>query len=221
MWGGHAMPMSDCAVLERAYQPVGQNVATAGSTVGTIDQDVDGDPSTSSSSTGTGTGTGTGGSSLPTTGPNPAAPDTAPDSSTNPDSQSCFSTGWSWNPVSWVYVPIKCSFIWAFVPTPDATATMSDIGTNIGSRAPFTYVGDVDTWVNGLTAGAGSTGCWTLDVPLGSFIGDVPVFDTCSGIGAMMEAHRTLMSIALYAGLVVPMLWWAWRQYAPGATGTA
>lgn len=29
----------------------------------------------------------------------------------------CMSAGFSWNPVSWVYIPVKCVLTWAFVPS--------------------------------------------------------------------------------------------------------
>lgn len=42
-----------------------------------------------------------------------------PDSGTmaQPDTKSCWAGVISWNPLDWVLTPIKCSFIWAFLPT--------------------------------------------------------------------------------------------------------
>lgn len=28
----------------------------------------------------------------------------------------CWANGWSWNPISWVYIPVKCALLWAFDP---------------------------------------------------------------------------------------------------------
>lgn len=28
----------------------------------------------------------------------------------------CWQNGWSWNPLSWVYIPVKCALLWAFDP---------------------------------------------------------------------------------------------------------
>lgn len=55
-------------------------------------------------------------SAPPTAGPNPETPPTNPDPETNPDSRSCYADMWSFNPIDWVYVPVKCVLIWAFVP---------------------------------------------------------------------------------------------------------
>jgi hypothetical protein len=216
-WGGYVVPMTNCYVLERAYAPDGTNVARS-------QADVDGDPDTKSavyetpdpSSTPTG-GTGTG--SIPTEGPNPTH-QPAPTDTTDPDDQGCWGSSWSWNPVSWVVTPVKCVFVWAFVPTDAAKATMSGLSDDFGSKAPFSYVGDGVTFVGDLDSGTGQE-CYDIVIPLGTYIGDVPVFDTCSGLGAILEDHRTILSIALYAGFVVPMIWWAWKAYAPGTAGVA
>jgi hypothetical protein len=55
---------------------------------------------------GTGPGTGTG------TGQGPQ--DTEPVPSADADGANCWAEGWSWNPVSWVLVPVKCALMWAF-----------------------------------------------------------------------------------------------------------
>lgn len=52
-------------------------------------------------------------------------------SSSNPDTEHCYPTGWAaFNPLEWVYKPVKCVLIWAFIPDPAAvdamTAHMSD-----------------------------------------------------------------------------------------------
>ena len=41
-----------------------------------------------------------------------------PDDPENPDGggDNCLSDAFSWNPVDWVYVPVKCALSWAFVP---------------------------------------------------------------------------------------------------------
>lgn len=70
------------------------------------------------------TGTTTG--ALPTTGANPSGVPTPYDPTQpgpgglpapSPEGANCWGSGWSWDPVSWVYVPVKCSLSWAFVPT--------------------------------------------------------------------------------------------------------
>lgn len=53
---------------------------------------------------------------LPTTGTNPESPPQG-DPAGDPQGSGCWGSGWSWNPVSWVYVPVKCALKWAFIPT--------------------------------------------------------------------------------------------------------
>lgn len=55
----------------------------------------------------------------------PAPQDTGtgtPTEGVNPDpgdGSNCLSAAWSWNPVDWVYVPVKCALSWAFDPGSD------------------------------------------------------------------------------------------------------
>lgn len=73
----------------------------------------------------------------PTTGPNPETPPTLPDTETDPDSRSCFADAWSWNPVDWVYVPVKCAFIWAFVPKTQLSTLVTTWKTTATDLYPF------------------------------------------------------------------------------------
>jgi len=98
------------------------------------------DPGTSPGPAGQPTATPTvspGGNPLPTTGPNPQPsgaptqgttnpdPGTGPGVGTVPNSQDCWGSGWSWNPISWVVIPVECSLKWAFVP--NSTPNWGDI----------------------------------------------------------------------------------------------
>lgn len=53
--------------------------------------------------------TGTGIETAPTTGKGTQSVPT--------EAQSCIAQAFSWNPVDWVFVPVKCVLTWAFVPT--------------------------------------------------------------------------------------------------------
>lgn len=56
---------------------------------------------------------------IPTVGTNPETPPEGPsanDPEAEPSGSGCWGTGWSWNPISWVYVPTKCALKWAFIP---------------------------------------------------------------------------------------------------------
>jgi hypothetical protein len=49
--------------------------------------------------------------------------------------------GWSWNPVSWVFVPVKCALAWAFVPDAAVVSqTLADNGAAWGSSPVGTFV---------------------------------------------------------------------------------
>lgn len=73
----------------------------------------------------------------------------------------CLSSAVSWNPIDWVYIPVKCALAWAFVPPPGslqtAEATASAGFTSTGLPAWGSAVGGVGT---GLAAiGNGTDGC--------------------------------------------------------------
>ncbi len=104
----------------------------------------------------------------PTASPAPSstpAPVGPPTSGENPDpedgSRNCLGTGWSWNPVSWVYVPVKCVLLWAFVPKPGfVDGKVTGVRDSWGDTGPGRIIGatgGVVTKVGDLSAGAG--GC--------------------------------------------------------------
>lgn len=76
----------------------------------------------------------------PTAGPNPEVPPTDPDPETDPDSRSCFGDAWSLNPVDWVYVPVKCAFLWAFKPKVSLQTRVESIVGTITGKAPFSFL---------------------------------------------------------------------------------
>lgn len=101
------IPVNSCNPLERAYEEGG---------VPATQENTDGNPATRSDTDPNGntvpknsTGTGTGTSTFPSAGTNPG---TQPGT----DPGNCLATGWSWDPVSWVMVPVQCATQWAFVP---------------------------------------------------------------------------------------------------------
>jgi hypothetical protein len=165
---------------------------------------------------------GTGTSNFPGTGTNnPPLVDGPAVDTTDATGASCMGGAWSWNPVNWIYIPIKCALQWALVPTAETQVQLDALSARASSSIPFSYVGDIVTWFGTFTGVSATSGCYSITLPLGSFIGDVPVFSTCSGLGAILEDHRGILSVAIYASFVLPLVWWAWRAYAPGSTGVA
>lgn len=102
-FGAYTMTLAQCAVDERAYE-------TNGTTL--TDLNTDGNPNTFDS-------------------PAPDwVPKTAPDGApgggpvATPGGEGCWPTGSAiWNPVDWVFLPVKCALSWAFIPTVTNLAT--------------------------------------------------------------------------------------------------
>lgn len=162
-WGAYTMPLSDCDELAEQYKTgtVGINPKT-GQRVAT---DVDGKPDPNAAP-------GTSAPPAPNPAPqpqpqptptpeppgvpNPDKPETQPD----PDGAgNCFAAAISWNPIDWVYVPVKCALTWAFVPKTNTLQRAVE-----GVRAPWdaswpgTALADVGGMMAGFPVGAGG-GC--------------------------------------------------------------
>lgn len=79
---------------------------------------------------------------FPGTGTNPdTQPNPEPEPALSPSqagSSNCWGSGWSWNPVSWVFVPVKCALSWAFVPTDPPSFT------DIASPLPAGWIPSMD-----------------------------------------------------------------------------
>lgn len=74
-------------------------------------------------------------------------------------SSGCWGDTWSWNPISWVYVPIKCALMWAFVP--GELTGWSDLVEQVKARPPMSValalVGEVAD-IGGGFSGSGDCG---------------------------------------------------------------
>lgn len=180
-FGGYNISMTNCVLLRYAYRP---------NTVQTVDTtDGQGNPTTNPGTNGS-TGTSTGTTTIPQTGTNDTVP--APiTSGTNPESSDCWSHGWSWNPVSWVYVPVKCALTWAFVPT--EAPSFSDIPSPLPAG-----------WVPSLPS-LGDGSCGAVSMPplsfgMGVHTGTTTMFNTCA---APWPTVRSLTYYGLLAGGLV------------------
>jgi hypothetical protein len=92
--------------------------------------------------------------------PNPPTVDETPPD-VDPDSSNCYGDALSFNPVNWVYVPVKCALKWAFVPKTPLSLRIGRIKTAFEGRFPFS----VGPLIAGLPAGIGG-GCpsWVVHV---------------------------------------------------------
>lgn len=163
-WGPYEVAMSNCSLLKNSYKPDAhtQHLTTidAGGYIY--------DPIYSPTPTGNPQPSPSPQPQpepLPTAGPNPGpddVPDPTPDD--DPQSQSCWGQGWSWNPVSWVYVPVKCAFLWAFDPKTDVKGKVGGWKGEFDGKVPF-------GWIGGLSPGNPALGgdCPSWKVHVGSW----------------------------------------------------
>lgn len=83
------------------------------------------------------------GGGVPGEGTNPTAPRTDPGATTDPDSPGCFGDAWSWNPVDWIYVPVKCALLWAFKPETSLATRVGTVRDSYSDAPPFTWFADL------------------------------------------------------------------------------
>lgn len=67
------------------------------------------------------------------------------------DSSNCLGGGWGYNPVNWVYIPIKCAAIWAFKPDSTVlTAKLASMNTSLRTHPPFSVLVAASAFVVGM-----------------------------------------------------------------------
>lgn len=154
-WGPYTVATSQCLALKESYRRQRNGVITGTKPNGDPEVQYEPDPADlPAPNTTPGTGAGTGQNTFPGSGVNPLNPRTQPNAQTDPDTQSCFSDAWSWNPVDWIYVPVKCAMLWAFKPKTALAVRVTDIKDAVGVKAPFSYVTGLGS-LPGLVGGVG------------------------------------------------------------------
>lgn len=151
--------------------------------------------------------------------PPPPAPERAPDEGVA--GEDCLGAAVTLrNPASWVEGPVKCALRWAFVPSAESRTALGK-AASVGDVVPFSYVGDMRGWVS-TALGGGSGRCLDLGATVGPF-GRIKMVDTCTPgpVEGILMGYRGLLTVVLYVVLFVPLLWWAWRTYAPASTSSA
>jgi hypothetical protein len=208
-FGPHVIDMGDCTQLQRAYR-TDSDIRTldttdpAGNPASSLDPEVTTAPApatTQSPSTTTTTAPAPSASAQPTTGTNPTAPSTSPNASTDPNSTGCYGAVWSWNPVDWVVVPVKCSLKWAFVPsTGYLDGKVNGLKTSMEGTTVHNY------WnVFKSMSPAGSSGCegpaFDVGSPFGSDSAVSYPMSACGGAAASLAAtSRLILTIAISLG---------------------
>ncbi len=215
-YGSYSVPVADCAFLERVYE--------TGTTTGTQDN-TDGDPQTwtgpgpagqpqSQPSTSTGTDPATA-----TQAPPLAVPVPVPGVLT-PSEGDCFGdTYGTFNPIQWVLVPIKCAFIWAWVPDPAVVGpAVGDFQTVFASKPPGSLVvgaasvfGSIGS---GWSGGCGGAASASFSQPELGHPLQLPCEPSGGGGGSVAF---TAMQIAL----IVATLIYVWHMVAAGISAQA
>jgi hypothetical protein len=203
-WGTYVVPIDSCDPLRDIYRSgaVAPSPTNQEQWVG-IDpgtgQPLPGGPETpweNPNQPGTGTNTGT----VPGSGTNPGS-DPSPGGSSG---QGCWGSGWSWNPISWVYVPVKCVLQWAFMPNPSTlNQTMTGVGNTFGGTIVGEWFSGIVEISEGVAAGPAGGGCAgpALTVSMGLVGGGTSTMHPFSACDAPMSTVATIVRTALMVGV--------------------
>lgn len=188
-FGSYVVSLMNCEALKRAYQST--NPVTGVDPDGSPNPNPNPNPSNPPNPTPTPTPTPTP-NPPPTSGPNPVGPGVVITPETDPDaSQGCLGAEWSWNPVSWVYAPVKCAFKWAFIPETSLSTRVGSITSQIGTKFPFALVGLVASIPSAIPGG--SCPDWRIKVgPL-----DQNIVCSSSYVGAIRNARPVLAAFMI------------------------
>jgi hypothetical protein len=120
----------------------------------------------------------------------------------------------------WVFKGVACALQWAFVPSEATMTKMSSTASTASGKAPFSVVTGVVSWAAPFYNLPSQ--CWAIAPDLGAG-GTHKVADSCGShpVTSKLNDLRPVIAIAFYGALLLPMAWWAWRQYAPGSSGVA
>lgn len=111
------------------------------------------------------------------------APTPTPSTDVPVDSENCFADAVSYNPINWVYIPVKCVMQWAFVPSDGALESWRTDAQSITSKPPLSFLATSIAWFNSMRD---TSACITAD--------------TCTEQQLMMTDGR-FFSIGIYDGL--------------------
>lgn len=144
---------------------------------------------------------------FPTTGVNPPGVPTGVDPPKDPDAptKTCLQQAWSFNPVDWVFIPVKCAFVWAFIPKAGAGSGLVN-----GAKANFDKIG-LAPWLGIFPAfisaiPTGSAGCTGPALTVPAMMGGATYYplNACSDpMAKYAQMSRSVMSVVVtFAGLI-------------------
>lgn len=146
-----------------------------------------------------------------TSGPGFGQPTTTlPDPQDQQAKGECFPHGWGLlNPVEWVYKPVKCALVWAFVPKTPIQVRMDRMTAQLEGRAPFSWIAALGD-LPGSVAGGGCPTSWsvTWDGQTYSLLCGTPV-------EPILRGARVMLVALMVAGAVYPLLRSLWYSAFP------
>lgn len=222
-WGPYTMPTpADCQEIRHAYvtqfgavtDPGADTDGLTRTTMPALDEQgtpwpvgdpypgQEADPSTGTK-TGTDPGTDPGTSTQPAPAPIPSGD----------DGSNCWPGGSAaFNPLEWVYMPVKCVMVWAFEPSPETVTQLETKATT--NLTTVTAWNDAITGVAGAFSTGGGADCMGPPVALGfPFNKTIYPAQSCSGPAADLAAVSRAGSTA---GLILAALFSSFYALAQG-----
>lgn len=133
---------------------------------------------------------------------------------TQPDDRNCISGAFTFNPLDWVYVPVKCVLRWAFVPD---NATVTGWQTRIArlqSTGPLSVAKQGTTFfTNEYNAINGASCSNTPTVPIAVKSGRQTSFDPVCAIGQEVSKTGGIWYGILQAGCYLGFAYYMWIRF--------
>jgi hypothetical protein len=129
-----------------------------------------------------------------------------------PDPGNCFPSGYGvFNPLEWIFMPVKCALVWAFVPQTSAVAAAwGSAESTMASRPPLSIILIMSSFIGGVWAGY-TDGCSGNIVNFGVDNIKIPCTNPIGASGAFTTVY-SLMS--LFIGGVTAIA--AWKMIEGG-----
>lgn len=150
----------------------------------------------------------TSGAGFPTSGTN-----TAP-AGVDAEGSSCMGDAWSWNPLNWVFIPVKCAVLWAFVPSAEEVgAAIGPMRDAFNASAVGAYVNGIGAKFQGMIPPGGDGDCmgpelafdtqWTGPVSLHPLAACVPPVSTVAALTKLILTALVWFGVAVAAQAMI------------------
>lgn len=115
------------------------------------------------------------------------------------EAKNCMAGAFSWNPVDWVFVPVKCALQWAFKPTTAFETRIARVKTSFESKPPFSWLASLDDLPS--VSGGGCPTSWQFQ-----YDGDSYPILCGTAMGDGLHAFRPVAVVLLLGAAVYPFL---------------